>query len=92
MDADIENFIHLDLTVDVGTTVVWTNLDRVQHTVTSGSPSDADPGSLFDSGADFADWVAEGQSYSFTFNQVGVFPYYCRVHGGSMSGTITVVQ
>ncbi|MCH8206725.1 MAG: cupredoxin domain-containing protein [Chloroflexi bacterium] len=91
VDADIENFVHLDLTVDVGTTVVWTNLDRVQHTVTSGSPSDSDPGSLFDSGAAFADWVAEGESYSFTFNQAGVFPYYCRVHGASMSGTITVL-
>ena len=60
VDADIENFIHPDSTVGVGTTVVWTNLDRVQHTVTSARPSDTGPGSLFDSGADFADWVAEG--------------------------------
>ena len=76
--------------MQAGTTVVWTNRDVVQHTVTSGSPSDPDAGSLFDSGSNIVDWVAQGETYSFTFNQAGVFPYYCRVHGGSMSGTITV--
>ena len=89
-NADMQNFKHQGLTVQAGTTVEWTNRDRVQHTVTSGSPSDLDSGSLFDSGADIADWVVQGQTYSFTFNGAGVFPYYCRVHGASMNGTITV--
>ena len=90
VNVDMVNFTHVDLTVQAGTTVVWTNGDRVQHTVTSGSPSDPDPGSLFDSGSAIANWVAAGETYSFTFNEAGVFPYYCRVHGGSMSGTVTV--
>ena len=90
VNADMVNFTHMDLTVEVGTTVLWTNLDRVQHTVTSGNPSDPDPGSLFDSGSDFADWVVQGGMYFFTFNEAGTFPYYCRVHGASMSATITV--
>ena len=90
VNADMVNFAHVDLTLEAGTTVVWTNRDRVQHTVTSGGPSDPDPGSLFDSGADFADWVVQGGTYSSTFNEAGVFPYYCRVHDGGMSSTVTV--
>ena len=90
VNADMVNFAHVDLTLEAGTTVIWTNLDSAPHTVTSGSPSDPDPGSLFDSGAEVADWVAQGGTYSFTFNEAGVFPYYCRVHGGGMSGTVTV--
>lgn len=90
VNADMVNFRHVDLALEVGTTVVWTNLDRVQHTVTSGSPSEPEPGSLFDSGAEIEDWVVQGETYSFTFNEAGVFPYYCRVHGASMSGTVTV--
>ena len=90
VSAHMQNFRHQDLTFQAGTTVVWTNRDPVQHTVTSGSPSDPDAGSLFDSGSNQADWVVQGETYSFTFNQGGVFPYYCRIHGASMSGTITV--
>ena len=89
-DANMKNFSHQDVTVRAGTTVVWTNRDPVQHTVTSGSPSDPDAGSLFDSGSSQADWVVQGETYSFTFNEAGVFPYYCRIHGAPMSGTITV--
>ena len=90
VNVDMVNFTHVDLTVQAGTTVVWTNGDRVQHTVTSGSPSDPDPGTVFDSGSAVADWVVAGETYSFTFNEAGMFPYYCRVHGRSMSGTVTV--
>ena len=90
VDLDMQNFKHQDLTVQAGTTIVWTNRDSVQHTVTSGSSSDPDAGSLFESGAEIADWVKAGDTYSFTFNDEGAFPYYCRVHGDAMSGTITV--
>ena len=76
--------------MQAGTTVVWTNRDSVQHTVTSGNPSDPDAGSLFDLGPNQADWIAQGETYSFTFNEAGVFPYYCRIHGAPMSGTVTV--
>ena len=33
--------------------------------------------------------LAQGQSYSFTFNQAGSYPYLCSIHP-SMTGTITV--
>jgi plastocyanin len=77
-------FTPAQLTVKVGTTVVWTSEDNVPHTVT------ADDGS-FDSGN-----LKKGDSFKFTFTKAGKFPYYCAFHGaaggGGMSGTITVTN
>jgi plastocyanin len=77
-------FTPAQLTVKVGTTVVWTSEDNVPHTVT------ADDGS-FDSGN-----LGKGDSFKFTFTKVGKFPFYCAYHGtaggGGMSGTITVTN
>jgi plastocyanin len=68
-------------TVSVGTTLKWINKDAYAHTVTSGIPGS--PSGVFDSGN-----LAANGSFSYTFNQAGVFKYYCRIH--SMTGTITV--
>ena len=40
-----------EITIHVGETVTWTNMDIVPHTATSGSPEDADFGSVFQVGA-----------------------------------------
>jgi plastocyanin len=73
-----------EITVSVGTTVVWTMNANLPHTVT------ADDGS-FDSGT-----LGNGESFSFTFEQSGEFPYYCAFHGGpggaGMSGTVIVEE
>jgi plastocyanin len=76
-----------------GTTVIWTNESTdpsSEHTVT------ADDGS-FDSGSDFEEpekFLTPGESYMFTFETVGEFPYHCAIHGGpggaGMSGTVIV--
>jgi plastocyanin len=63
------------LTISVGTTVTWTNLDTAQHTTTSdqdvwGSPV-----------------MNKGDTFSVTFNQPGTFTYYCIFHA-NMHGTI----
>jgi plastocyanin len=75
-------FLPSALTIPSGTTVTWINDERAKHTAT------ADDGA-FDSGNQDL-----GQSYSVTFNESGVFPYYCRYHGDSggvgMAGTIVV--
>ena len=77
-------FTPAQLTVKVGTTVVWTSEDNAPHTVT------ADDGS-FDSGN-----MKKGDSFKFTFTKAGTYPYYCAYHGaaggGGMSGTITVTN
>ena len=69
--------------VEVGTTVVWENLDSTVHTVTSGN-ADAGPNGTFDS-----EMMAAGASFEFTFNEDGSYDYYCTFHPW-MTGTINV--
>jgi plastocyanin len=57
------------LTVKLATTVTWTNNDPGQmHTVT-------DVNGAFDSG-----FLMTGQTFSYTFDEVGEFEYYCLPH------------
>lgn len=65
------------LDVAAGTTVTWTNQDSTQHTVTAADGS-------FESGA-----IAEGGTFSQTFDTPGTYAYACRFHP-TMKGTITV--
>ena len=75
--------IHPDtLRVKVGTTVVWTNFDSVEHTVTSeGGPQQFASGTF-----------GEGRSFRVTFTKPGVVHYECTIHPTSMNGTIEVVK
>ena len=70
------------VTVKVGTTLTWVNVDSVNHSVDSGTS--ANPTSLFDSGD-----IAPGQSFSYTFAQAGTYTYYCDLHEG-MVGVVIV--
>lgn len=69
------------LTIQAGDTVRWTNQTGVHNVV-------ADDGS-FGNPLSGPGWV-----YTVTFDDAGVFPYYCEAHGGAdgvgMSGRITV--
>lgn len=68
------------LTVQVGDTVTWTNLDSATHTVTfNGSPSLSAGG------------LQEGDTHSVTFDSVGTYAYGCSPHA-YMQGTITVTK
>lgn len=64
------------IAIKKGTTVKWTNNDNIAHTVASG---------IFDSKA-----LQPGQSFSFTFNDVGIINYNCALHPVSMKGGIAV--
>ena len=68
--------------VKVGTTIVWTNHDSVEHNVTSLSgPSH------------FASKnIEEGQSFQFTVTRPGTIRYECTIHPTRMQGTIEVVK
>ncbi len=57
------------IAVPAGTTVVWTNLDAAEHTVTADD---------YSFGSDF---LYQGQTFSLTFDTPGTYPYYCVPHG-----------
>jgi len=78
------------VTIGVGDTVTWTVTDALPegHTVTSGMP-DAGSGDVFDSGLGLDE---NGQTFEFTFEEAGTFPYYCRIHGAAMSGEVVVLE
>lgn len=94
--VDLE-FMPEDITVPVGTTVRWTNGETVNHTVTSGAWGEVNEGTgmrgtqtpdgMFDH--DLAPMGQEGDTFEFTFEEPGEYPYYCEPHLG-MFGTITV--
>ena len=67
------------LIVRVGSTVTWTNNDKVIHTVTS------DVGSEMNSGP-----IKPGSTYSHVFDSAGTFIYHCTIHP-NMIGNITVI-
>lgn len=65
------------VTVSVGDTVRWTNIDSTTHTV---------------KGPDFeSNTLREGDSYSFTFTKAGIYEYECSIHP-SMKGNVTVIE
>ena len=68
--------------VRAGTTVTWTNMDTVAHSVVSG-PSEA-PTGLFESTL-----LGHMQSFSYAFSTLGTFVYHCGPHP-YMTGTIVV--
>lgn len=84
-NVDIKLFTYKPkaLEVPVGTTVIWTNGDAIEHSVTNGTPDK--PGDAFNSG-----FFTKGQSYSFTFEEPGEYPYFCKRHN-SMTGVIKVI-
>jgi plastocyanin len=80
--TDAMRFLPATRTVTVGTTVTWTFLSG-PHTVVSGSGGT--PDGLFSSGA-----PQSTGNFTHTFPTAGTYPYYCTVHGASMSGTVIV--
>jgi len=70
-------FAPISMTVSVGTTVTWTNLDDEPHTVVSDT-------GVFRSGA-----MDTNESYSFKFDKPGTYHYTCSIHP-RMVGTIVV--
>ena len=62
------NFIPADLMVKAGTTVVWTNHDDVEHTVTASDSSFSSPS------------VPTDGQFSHTFTAPGTYAYFCAIH------------
>lgn len=79
VNVNIEDFSFNPATITIkkGTVVTWIQKDSVKHTATS------DDG-IFDSGL-----LSKGQTWSYTFNEAGIFKYHCTPHP-YMKGTIVV--
>nr|QBK87308.1 MAG: plastocyanin/azurin family copper binding protein [Marseillevirus LCMAC201] len=75
-------FKPVDITIKVGDTVIWSNEDPIWHTVTSGEP--LEPNGIFNS-----ERLNSGDTFKYTFNEIGKYPYYCIPHPW-MIGTIIV--
>ena len=79
IDFELKN-----ISVPVGTTVVWENQDAAPHTSTSGVSPNPSPG--WDSGT-----LNTGQTFEHTFDQTGEFKFFCKIHP-SMTATVTVTE
>ncbi len=67
-----------DVTVKVGQTVTWTNLEEIPHNVVA------------ESGADFrSSTFGKGKTFEFKAEEAGAVTYVCTIHPG-MDGTVTV--
>lgn len=75
------------LSVVVGEKVTWTNLDDDIHTSTSGQNGVLES---FDGVGWNSVLMNNGDSFSYTFNKVGSFPYTCQVHPFTMNATVNV--
>jgi plastocyanin len=67
------------LTVQVGTTVTWTNRDDIPHTVVSTDDLKTFKSKVLDT----------DEKFSFTFSKAGSYPYFCSIHP-KMTGKIIV--
>jgi plastocyanin len=65
------------VTIKAGQSVIWTNLDSMNHTVV------ADNGE-FKSGN-----LAQKDTFTFKFDKAGSYPFHCGIHP-SMTGTVVV--
>ena len=88
-------------TVTVGTTVTWVWEGSLSHGSTSGTCSGSPGpygqvrpqgygGGCTPNGVWGSDIHMAPHSYSYTFNQAGVFHYFCNVHQSAMTGRVTV--
>jgi len=71
------DFSPMAITVSVGSTVTWKNLDGEPHTVVSADGA-------FRSAA-----LDQNDSFTFKFNKPGTYKYVCSIHP-KMMATVTV--
>jgi plastocyanin len=68
-----------EISVAVGTEVIWRNVGQNRHSTTSPD--------VWNSGA-----LPRGQSWGAIFAAPGTYEYYCVVHPGQMRGRLIVTD
>lgn len=88
-NVSVGNFFFSPSTVNInqGDKVHWAWISGT-HTTTSGTcpGGNCTPDGVWDSG------TKSSGSFEFTFNAAGNFPYFCEVHGSSMTGRVNVAS
>jgi plastocyanin len=79
----VNRFDPSNITIPVGSEVIWSNQDKLSHTVTSGNASIGADGK-FNSNV-----LLLHDSFSYIFSQPGRYSYYCIMHPW-MKGMVTV--
>ena len=69
-----ECYIPYRTTINVGESVIWSNVDTAAHTVTSGTTTDG-PDGVFDSSL-----FGAGDTFSWKPDSAGEFSYFCMIH------------
>ncbi|MEF9426683.1 MAG: plastocyanin/azurin family copper-binding protein [Candidatus Mariimomonas ferrooxydans] len=74
-----------EIIIDSGTTITWVNQDNVGHTVNS------DPHPGHDNHPDLnSDLLSKGDTYSYAFDEPGLYTYHCSPHYSRMKGSVLV--
>ena len=81
--SNLGSYLPLNAEISKGTTVVWQNDDALQHIIIS-IDENGEINNLFDSPA-----LNTGESYEFTFEEEGVYNYFCSFHPWRI-GLVTV--
>jgi plastocyanin len=68
------------ITVQVDTTVTWTNSDNFTHTV------------RLETTGQIIGQMAPGETVTWTFDAPGLVPYDCSLHPNDMQGTVFVTE
>ena len=74
-----------DINLKVGGTVTWQWVGMDYHSVTFVDLKDS-------TGSPVTSSIVPVGTYQHTSPVAGTFNYYCLVHGGSMTGSVTVVN
>jgi plastocyanin len=92
-------FMPETVTVKAGTTVRWVNGEAITHTITSGAFTDVNPDTgirgsetpdgMFD--VTLSPQGEDGDSFEFTYETPGTYPYYCDIHLG-MNAVVVVTE
>ena len=78
-------FEPMELRISKGTKVTWVNDDEATHYVNTDSHPAHTHIPALNSKA-----LKKGDSYSFTFEDTGAYPYHCSAHASTMTGAIVV--
>lgn len=85
IDMDGLAFSQASIRINKGTKVTWTNREENEHYINADSHPAHTQVPELNSKA-----LKLGDSYSYTFEQPGVYLYHCSAHAGIMTGTILV--